>query len=435
MIIQEVELFLEKYNLLRPKNNIITAFSGGYDSMCLLDIMKKLALKYDFNIIAIHLNHNWRGLESDNEEEICKNYCSDITFYSEKLSSKIPHTETAARNARYEFFEKCAKKFHSDIVLTAHNANDNAETIFYRILKGTGITGLEGIQENRGIFYRPLLNVYRSDIEEYCKKNNLHPNNDSSNQDTSFIRNKIRHDIFPELKQLAPNFEKNLNKISKNAEFINKYIDNEIKYIEEYSTEEFCNFDKDYQMTIIHKFLREQNIDYDRKRIEYITQFISKNSASKSGKTASLTKDKWLFVNNKKIKILNEIPNKPPTQHITQEGKYRFGEYVFEIEKAAFDILKEFPQDNEYTAYVELEEINYDIRCRNDGDIIQPLGLNGTQKLKKYLNEKKIPQHEKDCIVFLCKDKEILWAAGLGISEKIKVVTQPTHVLRLRRGK
>ena len=192
MIIDAVELFLEKYNLLKPKNNIIVAFSGGYDSMCLLDVMKELAAKYDLNLCAVHLNHGWRGEESDKEEENCKNFCSDINFYSEKLSPDIPHTETAAREARYEFFEKCAKKFNSKVILTAHNANDNAETVFYRITRGTGITGLEGINETRGIYYRPLLNIYRADIEKYCTDKNLTPNIDSSNFNTEFARNKIR---------------------------------------------------------------------------------------------------------------------------------------------------------------------------------------------------------------------------------------------------
>ena len=106
MLKKTVELFLEKYKLLDAKNNIIVAFSGGYDSMCLLDIMIKLKEKYHFNLIAIHLNHNWRGEESDKEENLCKLFCKDITFYSEKLPSDVPHTETAARDARYDFFEK-----------------------------------------------------------------------------------------------------------------------------------------------------------------------------------------------------------------------------------------------------------------------------------------------------------------------------------------
>lgn len=433
MIIDTVELFLEKYDLLKPKNNIITAFSGGYDSMCLLDVMKHLARKHGFNLIAVHLNHNWRGEESDREEDVCKNFCSDITFYSEKLPSEIPHTETAAREARYDFFKRCAEKFNSKAVLTAHNANDNAETVFYRLMKGTGITGLAGIQEHRDIYYRPLLSVYRDEIEKYCIENCLNPNNDSSNTNTKYARNKIRYEIFPQLYAISPNVEKTLNILAQTANSVNKLLKKELKPLEMQSVEEFCNRADYHQNLLVHQFCYTKNIDYDRKRIEEIVKFINDNKDSKSGKTLSLTRDKWLFVNNKKIKVVDNKKEYLPEIKITSEGKYQFGEYIFEIEKC--DKLPErFPKDEDCIAYVMLNEINFTLRGRNDGDIIQPLGLNGTQKLKKYLNEKKIPKHEKDCLVFLCKDNEILWAAGLGVSEKIKVVTKPTHVIKLRRG-
>ena len=136
----KVKYFLTKHNLMNTKNNILVAFSGGYDSMCLLDILSE----FNLNILAIHLNHNWRGEESDKEEENCRFFCKSkkIDFYCEKLPAGLPRTETAARKARYDFFENCAKKFNSTTVLTAHNANDNAETIIYRMVKGTGITGL-----------------------------------------------------------------------------------------------------------------------------------------------------------------------------------------------------------------------------------------------------------------------------------------------------
>ena len=150
---QTIKEFLEKYNLNNPENTYLCAFSGGYDSMCLLHSLKQITPQN--RIVAIHLNHNWRGEESNQEEENCRNFCSEIgvEFYSEKLSSDIPHTETAAREARYEFFESCSKKFNSKIIFTAHNKNDNAETLIYRICKGKGIRGLCGIAENRKILH------------------------------------------------------------------------------------------------------------------------------------------------------------------------------------------------------------------------------------------------------------------------------------------
>ena len=433
MIEKNVELFLAKYNLLKPKNNILVAFSGGYDSMCLLHVMKCIAKKYQLNLFAIHLNHNWRGEESDLEEENCKIFCSDIEFYSEKLSSDIPHTETAARKARYDFFEKCAKKFNSEIILTAHNANDNAETVFYRILKGTGITGLEGIKEHRDIYYRPLLNIYRDDIEQYCKKNKLIPNIDSSNFDSSFARNKIRQEIFPKLKEINTHFINNLNKLSKSAAEANKIIETNLMPLENYSAKQFTELANYYQSAIIHNFLRSANIDYDMKKINEIVDFIVRNLNSKSGKTLSLTTNLWLFVNNKKIEVIkkHDICEFKDIK-IIKEGSYEIADYKFTITKCN-KLPKKFPLDEELIAYVNLHEINFDLRTRKTNDTIQPLGMQGTQPLKKYLSGKKIPKHEKANLIVLCQDNDVLWVPGYGISEKIKVVSFPTHVLKLEK--
>ncbi len=433
MLKKTVELFLEKHKLLNAKNNIIVAFSGGYDSMCLLDIMMKLKAEYHFNLIAIHLNHNWRGKESDNEEETCKSFCKNVTFYSERLSAEIPHTETAAREARYNFFEKCAKKFNSRIILTAHNANDNAETIYYRMQKGTGITGLEGIQENRRIYYRPLLSIYRNDIEKYCKENNLKPNNDSSNTDTKYARNKIRHEIFPQIKKHIPNIEECLNNLSQSAKEANRIINQHIKPLLTYSTDAFVELSEEYQNAIIHNFFREQNIDYDKKTILKIANFINSNYKSKAGKTISLTTDKWLFVNNKIIEIVNRNEKRDQEVAITETGEYNIGKYIFEI-KPISQTPTNYPEDKDYTAYIEIEDIDFTLRNRKDGDIIQPLGVKGTQKLKKYFNEHKIPNHEKDNIILLSQKNEIFWVAGYGISDKIKVKSKPTHIIKLRRA-
>jgi len=431
MISKTVEAFLEKYHLTNSK--ILVAFSGGYDSMCLLHVLKKLSTKFNIELIAIHLNHNWRGVESDLEEQSCKEFCNDINFYSEKLSDTVPHTETAARDARYDFFKRCADKFNSNIILTAHNANDNAETIFYRMLKGTGLTGLEGIQEHRDIYYRPILEIYRDEILDYCATNNLSPNNDSSNLDTSYARNKIRHEIFPKLKEFSPEFEKKLNKLAKSAQFANSLIESQIKPLEKYIPNEFALLSTEFQNTIIHRFLRDKNLDYDKKRINEIVEFILNTKSSKSGKTISLTTDKWLFVNETQIKVVDKIINNMPEVHITKTGEYKIGPHTFIIQNIT-DRPKKYPKDEEYLAYVNLTNLNYTLRGKKDGDIIQPLGMKGSQKFKKYLNEKKIPKHEKEQLVLLCDGNEVLWVAGYGINEKIKVVSNPTHMIKLKRG-
>jgi len=428
---EKVKYFLEKYSLLNSERPILIAFSGGYDSMCLLDIISRFCT----NVVAIHLNHNWRGLESFKEEENCKCFCYEkgIKFYSETLSKNIPKTETAARTARYEFFERCAEKFNSKVIFTAHNANDNAETIIYRIAKGTGISGLCGIAEKRGIFYRPLLSVKREKIESYCKKHNLNPNNDSSNSDTKYKRNLIRKNILPQLESINPSVIEMINSLSEVANSENTIIEEYLKTLKNpYETKNFIEFSKAVQARLIYNLYTQCNLDYDRAKIKRAIDFIQENHTSKSGKAMSLNEISSLFVNNKIIEIIKKTSKTDFALNIVQEGSYELGGKIFIIEKAKDEPVSEFPNDCEFKAFVDLtgyEELT--LRTRKDGDVIKPLGCRGTQKLKKYLNEKKVPAHKKDNMFFLASKNEILWAPSLGLSDKIKVVNKPTHVLKL----
>ena len=434
---QTIELFLQKYDLNNPDLVFLAAFSGGYDSMCLLDSLKKITRN---RIIAIHLNHNWRGKESDAEEENCKKFCqkNNIEFYSEKLDKNIPHTETAAREARYKFFENCAKKFNSRVIFTAHNKNDNLETVIYRICKGTGISGLQGIAENRGIYYRPLLDIRRCDIENYCKINNLTPNNDSSNSDKKYKRNFIRADVIPMLEKINPNIIDTISSLSAIAREENESIEDYLKQIlnkisenGKIKTTEFTQLSSSVQSRIIYDIFIKYKLDYDRTKILNIKDFILENAESKSGKTCSLTTNLWLFTSNKIIEIIDKKTRTLPECWIKKEGIYNLNGYIFELKKYT-DPVKIYPQESDNLAYINLDNLNIDfeIRTRQDGDIIQPFGLNGTQKLKKYLNSKKIPNHQKDNLLFLTQKKEVLWAIGLGISDKIKVKEKPTHVMK-----
>ena len=433
---ETIKSFLEKYDLNKSDLVYLVAFSGGFDSMCLLHALKKTCKN---KIIAIHLNHKWRGEESDLEEQNCKTFCENlkVEFYSENLPENVAKTETAAREARYNFFEKCAEKFDSKIIFTAHNKNDNVETLIYRICTGTGIAGLQGITKQRDIYYRPLLEITREEIESYCNENNLTPNNDSSNYNTKYKRNYIRAEVLPILEKVNQTVTDSITSLSEIANEETEIIEEYLKILTDkisengkIKTKKFLKLSNNVQKRIIYNLFVQNNIDYDRKKILNIFEFISENSNSKSGKTCSLTDNLWIFVSEENIEIITGNKALTPYFHITKEGKYENNGYIFEIEKFEKEVRK-FPKDSDCTAYVNLKNLSLDfeIRTRQDGDIIKPFGLDGTQKLKKYLNEKKIPNHEKDNLLFMTQFNEVFWAIGLGISDKIKVNSKPTHRL------
>ncbi len=449
-MIETVKNILKKYVNISCETTFIVGFSGGWDSMCLLDIMNKLSKEYGFLLVAAHLNHNWRGKESEAEKERCLAFCedNDITFISDTLKEGLKASELVAREMRYDFFKRCAEEFEADAILTAHTKSDNAETILYRIIKGTGLNGLEGIRELRNLdgfkVIRPILNFSRKDIEEYCIKNELYPNNDSSNSNTKYARNNIRHNIMPAIKLINPNIENSLITLADIAAGNNKVInelmhniENQITIGNKWLTQNFLILNSAIKQHFVYKLLVKNDLEPSFTKIQEIINFITENQKSKTGKTLSLKNDLWLFVSSKYTYFVHSEHYKKIDEEvkITEEGKYKIGEnYQIIIEKYS-EKVENYPKAISNCAYVNLENIKFPltIRTRRNGDIIQPFGMQGKMKLKKYLINKNIPEHDRDKIILLCKDKEVLWAAGIGLNEKLRTITNPTHKLKMEK--
>ena len=432
---------------MSPEKTFVVGFSGGYDSMCMLDLLNKIAQKTGFKLIALHLNHNWRGREAEIEQENCQKYCAEnnIKLYCETLAQGLPKTETVAREKRQEFFKKCYKKFNADGIFLAHTKSDNTETILYRLSKGTGVKGLCGILETSKLddcnVFRPLMNFSRKDIVKYCTVNKLVPNNDSSNFDTKYARNFIRHQIISELKTINPKIDDvilNLSRIAISEQNIVKEYLSKIKkdVVKDgyFITQKFIELSKDVQNKFILDFLVEQNLDYDSKKVEEIYDFINKSAKYKSGKTLSLTKNLWLFVSKEKICTIQDLEPEKITEEVKINGcgEYKFHNKIFKIEKYKEDKIPSFPKENDFKAYVYLNNLdNLTLRTRIHGDVIQPFGMQGTMKLKKLFINKGIEKFKRNDIILLCNEHEVLWAAGVCLSEKLRAKTFPAYVLKI----
>ena len=439
-MISRIEKFLKSYNLIAENSVLAVGFSGGYDSMALLDILNNLSKTYNFKLLALHLNHNWRGEESEHEAQNCAQFCAQkgIKFYTETLDASEKHTETRARELRYEFFNRAIEKFGITALFTAHTKSDTAETLVYRMIKGTGIKGLQGIAPKLGKIYRPMLDISRAEIEEYCKTQGLSPNFDSSNNNNDYARNYIRNEVLPKFKQINSNYEEALNSLSLLAFEEEQIIKEYIKSLNLYEndkilSQKFKNLSAQMQKRIVYEIYVKYDFEYTQERILNTLKFINENITSKSGKKCSIDATHWLFVSEKHIEVLtNQIKNEEVLK-ITTEGSYEFGDYEFSIEKCT-EKIKNYPKDSDFKAYIELKSpIDFELRTRRDGDRITPLGSKGEMKLKKYLISKNIPQHEKDKIILLCKECKILWVSGYGLSDDLKVVNNCTHVLTLKK--
>lgn len=242
MLKQKVLNTIKKYNMIKSGDKIVVGVSGGPDSICLLHILNKLKDEMNFNIYVAHINHMLRK-EADEETEYVKKFCKkiEVECFVKKIDvEKIAKqekigTEEAGRKIRYEFFEEVLKKTNSNKITTAHNSNDKAETILLNIVRGSGISGLKGIEAKRNEKYiRPLIEIDRQEIEEYCKINKLEPKYDETNNENLYNRNKIRNELIPYIKkEFNPNIVKTLNRLSEVATDEDEYLKNITKNVYE----------------------------------------------------------------------------------------------------------------------------------------------------------------------------------------------------------
>lgn len=236
---------IQKYNLIQNGDSIVIGVSGGPDSMTLLNVLINLKQKLEISkIVVATVNHMIRE-EAEEETKFVENFCEShgIEFYFKKVDvqeeakSKKISTELAGRNARYDFFEEVLKKTGSNKIATAHNSNDNAETVLMNLLRGSGVSGLKGIEKIRdGKFIRPIIECKRSEIEQYCLENKLNPRYDKTNNENTYTRNKIRNMLIPYIEEnFNPNIVDSLNRLStiatKEDEYIHKIVENSFKNI------------------------------------------------------------------------------------------------------------------------------------------------------------------------------------------------------------
>ena len=234
MLKEQVLNTIKKYDLINENDKIICGVSGGPDSICMLDILKDLKEELKFELIVCHVNHLIRE-EAISDEEYVANYCkvNNIKYYVKRIDVKKyadnnkQGTEEAGRTVRYEFFEEILQKEKANKIAIAHNRNDKIETIIMNMLRGSGISGLKGIEPKRENKYiRPLIETERTSIEEYCEKNNLQPRIDKTNFINDCTRNKIRNIVIPYIKnEFNPNIINTMDRLSSIIEEENRYLE------------------------------------------------------------------------------------------------------------------------------------------------------------------------------------------------------------------
>lgn len=281
-IINIVKNNIVENSLVKKGDKIVVAVSGGPDSMCLLDILYRLKDELEFSILVAHVNHGIR-IESDLEKEYVEKYCKErnIPFFYLKVDvpklskEKKISEETCGRMVRYDFFEKVRQENNADLIAVAHNLNDNIETILLNQIRGCGLKGLIGMDFKFNNIIRPLLTIEKKDILVYNNELELHPCFDKTNEEDIYLRNKIRLQLIPYLKELNPNFVANISRmrniLKEDNDFIEEYtnivfdkviikIDNS-KIVFDFS--KFMNEHKSIQKRIIRKIIEKKISNLD----------------------------------------------------------------------------------------------------------------------------------------------------------------------------
>ncbi|MGL5642170.1 MAG: tRNA lysidine(34) synthetase TilS [Paraclostridium sp.] len=457
MIVDRVRGTIDKYNLLQKGDKIVLGLSGGPDSVCLLHVLKQLESEYDISIYAAHLNHQIRGIEAQKDVMYISRLCDSLGVKLFVKSINVPayckenglSIEEGARKLRYEMFYEIKQKTKSSKIAIGHNLNDQAETILMRMMRGTGLQGLRGIEYKRDdTIIRPILDIERSSIEKYCDEHELNPRIDSTNLENIYTRNKIRLELIP---YMQDNFNNNViesicrmgNNLKLDSEYIeqegiNKF--NEVAKLNnneevEISLDKYIDLHKAIKSRIIRnsiKYILGDTNFVDQKHIEDIIDLEEENKINKK-----LVLPRGLFVYRNKDSIL--LTNKEIT--------YEEIEFCYKVPKEGVIKIKELGVFVE-TKVVSIERFNsmkvdksskgFDldkfkggifVRNRKSGDKIKLAA--GSKKLKNLFIDLKIPREARSKIPVLVDDNEVVCVGDYKVSENYKIDANTKEVLKI----
>ena len=322
---------IKKYNLIENGDKIVLGVSGGPDSIAMLNVLNEIRndnkINLTFDMFVAHINHMIRE-EAIEDEKYVEEYCKKkgIEFYSKSIdvqklaNNKKIGTEEAGRIVRYEFFDEILKKTNSSKIAIAHNKNDKAETIIMNVMRGSGITGLKGIEEKRGNYIRPVIECDRNQIEKYCEEEELNPRIDKTNFENDYTRNKIRNVVIPYVKQeFNPNIINTLNRLSELVKEEEEYIEKQV----EKSYNDLLLEEKEKEIILdLKKFNKEEKVIKSRLVLYTITRLFNTSkgiekihiedivklcSNNVGNKYLTPNKNIKILVKNHKIYFLNQI--------------------------------------------------------------------------------------------------------------------------------
>jgi tRNA(Ile)-lysidine synthase len=445
---QTVIKFIEKKSLIRKNDKILLGLSGGADSVFALYFFLKFRRKYKIEIAAVHINHNLRGDESERDAEFCRKLCKKfkVEFFSSEInvldyaSKNRKSVEEAARDLRYKEFFKISKNCGADKIVTAHNLNDNTETVLLNFLRGAGIKGLSGIPVIRDNIIRPFLILTKEDIVNYLLSMGLDFLEDSSNENVEFKRNYLRKIFIPSIKEnFNPSIDITLfqlSEIMKSSSEIIEYFVSEImgKIVAEKGNDLVLDLTelKKFPEHVFGELMRKIMIKYFQHDFSHqLSEKLKGLIFAQVGTSVDISKKITAFRDRNMIVLTYRKPGREFKKNIMIGEKINIGNKELSIE-AIDRIPEKFPEEKA-VEYISADNLKSSLCIRkwNYGDRINLLGMGGTKKVSDVLTDLKIPYNKRDSQYVLEYQGDIIWLVGHRISEKFKITEKTKKIVKL----
>jgi tRNA(Ile)-lysidine synthase len=415
------------------EKKLFLAVSGGVDSIVLLDLFHQL----NYEIAVLHCNFSLRNLESDGDAYFVKAFCDErnIPIFIQKFdtnqfaSDYKLSTQLAARKLRYDWFCEQLLEQNFDYILTAHHLDDSLETFLINLTRGTGLEGLTGIPAQNDKVIRPLLPFSRLEIENYANENNIQWREDSSNASDKYLRNKIRHDVVPVLKELNSNLLSSFQNTLENLQQSQSLVDDATNLVHKIAIQDDGN-----QLKInLNELLKLPNHKAYLYQWLKEFEFTSWNDiydlvTAQSGK--QVFSENYILLKDRDFLILYAKEN------VTIEE-------VFHIDKNQKDVkiplnitfcnVSDISNPNSNCIFVDEDLLKFPLVIRkwNEGDFFYPFGMNGKKKISKYFKDEKMSLIDKSDQWILCSDNQIVWIIGKRQDDRFKITTNTTKIVQI----
>ena len=422
----------ENLPILKEKK-LLLATSGGIDSMVLLHLCHQMKL----DVRVAHCNFQLRGDESDKDEEFVKMQCEMLNvllyvnhFDTKKFAEKEKLSiQVVARNLRYEWFNSLLINNNYDYILTAHHLDDSLETFLINFTRGSGLDGLTGIPQQNGNVIRPLLPFSRNEIETFAKENNIQWREDSSNASDKYLRNKLRHDIIPVLKELNTSLLDSFEKTISNLQQAQTLVDDASrivyrKVVTDSNFQKRINLLELMQLPNYHAYLYQWLEPFGFSDWDSINDL----ATTQSGKQIHSQNHTLLKDRNELIVF--------PKQESGESLQFLIDKDLNDVKfplKLSFCKVDDISVQPTNTIFVDEDKLLFPLEIRKwqEGDSFYPFGMNGSKKLSKYFKDEKFSLLDKANTWLLCSDNQIVWVIGKRQDERFKVLESTTQILKI----